>query len=237
MKKKKKNLESSTTSINSNSKEVVKNENLSNTIKKVNKLNLIDIKGKSNSPEHENKLLKKPEFQSLSNSKEKKRYNIYGIISVYKELYKICCSNDFIKSKDLSVSHKRNKEKFYSNKIKSPINYKLSKTNISHQEKCEFSFNKDKISLQEKIILLEQKVSTYKQEKDSLRKQLNEISNDENFKKIEKLENEIKKYQNTSNVYLKNCSQLAEQIIVLRRELEKFMINSVKLSKTIENDK
>ena len=90
----------------------------------------------------------------------------------------------------------------------------------------------DKNSLEEKVILLERKVSDYKEEKDSLRKQLNEISNDDNFKNVEKLENEIKNYQNTSNVYLKTCSELAEQIIVLRRELEKFMINSVKHSKS-----
>ncbi len=84
--------------------------------------------------------------------------------------------------------------------------------------------------LQEKIAMLEKTVAQYKVEKTELRKQLNQIANDENLKKIEKLENEIGNYKNTSNVYLQTCSKLAEEIIVLRRELEKYMTNTVKKS-------
>ena len=82
LKKKMKNLESSNISIISNSKDMVKNDHLANTVKNINKINFIEkSKEKKNSPLNENKLLKKSEFQTLSNNyNEKKRYNIYGIL-------------------------------------------------------------------------------------------------------------------------------------------------------------
>jgi len=74
--------------------------------------------------------------------------------------------------------------------------------------------------MNERIIVVEQDVSVLKNEKNKLLEIIKESEKD--TEELLYLEREIVNYQNISNSYLKSCPQLAEQLINLRKELEKY---------------
>lgn len=66
---------------------------------------------------------------------------------------------------------------------------------------------------------LNYKVKEYKNEKEKLYKQLEENKSDKQSH-AEKLEKEIKNYKHVVDTYVKTCSQLAEELMILRKEID-----------------
>lgn len=66
------------------------------------------------------------------------------------------------------------------------------------------------------------KINEYKSERDKLLKRLDESKTDERYIYIDKLEKEIKGYKNMAESCVKTCSQLAEEVIILRKEIDKY---------------
>jgi archaellum component FlaC len=64
-------------------------------------------------------------------------------------------------------------------------------------------------------------VNEYKIEKDKLTKAFSE-THDEKAIYCERLENEIQSYKNMTENCVKTCSQLAEELMFLRKEIEKY---------------
>jgi hypothetical protein len=79
--------------------------------------------------------------------------------------------------------------------------------------------------LMEKITFLNYKVTEYKTEKEKLSKILNETKSDKMIY-AEKLESEIKSYKKMIESCVKTCSQLAEEIMTLKKEIEKYTSSS-----------
>ncbi len=73
----------------------------------------------------------------------------------------------------------------------------------------------------EQIAYLNYKVNEYKAEREKLNKQLAGTNSDK-VNQVEKLENEIKGHKNMVDSCVKTCSQLAEEIMLLKSELSKY---------------
>jgi uncharacterized coiled-coil DUF342 family protein len=71
---------------------------------------------------------------------------------------------------------------------------------------------------------LQYKINEYKTEKDKLANKLLENKTDKH-EYIEKLEKDIRSYKNMADSCIKTCSQLAEEIMGLRKEIEKYIGN------------
>jgi hypothetical protein len=71
------------------------------------------------------------------------------------------------------------------------------------------------------VSLLQYKINEYKVEKEKLVKKLAESKTDKHDL-IDKIEKEIKSYKNMADTCIKTCSQLAEELIFLRKEIEKY---------------
>jgi hypothetical protein len=75
------------------------------------------------------------------------------------------------------------------------------------------------------LSFLQYKLSDYRQEKEKLQKQIDD-SKDEKMQYCEKLENEIKNYKNMTNSCIKTCSQLADEILGLKKSIEQCKMQS-----------
>ena len=73
----------------------------------------------------------------------------------------------------------------------------------------------------EQSSFLNYKINEYKGEKEKLLKKINE-SKDEYADKLEK---DIKNYKNMVDTCVKTCSQLAEELMTLRKEINKYTPN------------
>jgi len=82
---------------------------------------------------------------------------------------------------------------------------------------------------------LEVKIKHYKAELDKLSKNLNEETNGK-YEICHKLQNEINNYKTISDTCLKNCNQLSGEIVILKKEIEKFLSNSTNLSTLSTNN-
>jgi uncharacterized coiled-coil DUF342 family protein len=85
--------------------------------------------------------------------------------------------------------------------------------------------------LNDKKTFLVYKVSEYREEKEKLKKALDELT-ESKLSVLEKYENEIKGYKNMTESCLKTCSELSEEIIRLRKEIDKYNFNSNSTSST-----
>ena len=74
-------------------------------------------------------------------------------------------------------------------------------------------------SLKEEIESLEKNKCILEEEISLLRKNIKNIKKDEKMQSLEKIRNETKK---KANHYLHICSQLAEEVIILRDKLDKY---------------
>jgi hypothetical protein len=117
--------------------------------------------------------------------------------------------------------------------LNTKINELLSDSNPNIQNSQSINFpqnnskyineNYEKYSqhLLDQITFLNYKINEYNNEKNRLFLQL-ENSNKDKIAYIEKLEKEIKGYKNMIDSCVKTCSQLAEEIMILRKEIEKY---------------
>lgn len=133
----------------------------------------------------------------------------------------------------ISTQHDSNKNLF---KDISPLkkNYYLSEKNNESRNKTKklnnifnvpLTFDKYYEHLLEKMTFLNYQVKEFKLEKEKLNKTLLE-SNTEHSTQITKLENEIKSYKKMTESCVKTCSQLAEEIILLKKEISKYTIGN-----------
>ena len=77
-------------------------------------------------------------------------------------------------------------------------------------------------SLKDEIEQLENEKGKLENEIISLRKNLKNMKKDDYTKKIQELENTRNETKKTATHYLHMCSQLAEEVIVLRDQLDKY---------------
>jgi hypothetical protein len=87
-----------------------------------------------------------------------------------------------------------------------------------------FSLLIDCQHLSDQASLLQYKINEYKTEKEKLTKKLLENKTDKH-EYVEKLEKDIRSYKNMTDSCIKTCSQLAEELMVLRKEIEKYTGN------------
>jgi chromosome segregation ATPase len=67
---------------------------------------------------------------------------------------------------------------------------------------------------------LNYRIKEYKNEKEKLNKQLEENKSDKQSH-AEKIEKEIKNYKYVVDTYVKTCSQLTEELMTLRKEIDR----------------
>jgi chromosome segregation ATPase len=84
-----------------------------------------------------------------------------------------------------------------------------------------FNIFKDCQHLLEQLTYLNYNINEYQSEKDKLIKEQEEMKTDK-FEYVEKLEREIKGYKNMIDSCVKTCSQLAEELMLLKKEIEKY---------------
>ena len=77
-------------------------------------------------------------------------------------------------------------------------------------------------SLKDEIEQLENEKSKLQNDITTLRKNLKNMKKDEYTKKIQTLENTRNETKKTATHYLHMCSQLAEEVIILRDQLDKY---------------
>lgn len=87
----------------------------------------------------------------------------------------------------------------------------------------------------EKLTYLNYKVGEYKTEKDKLTKNIEDASDDRSVI-VEKLENDIKNYKNMTESCVKTCSQLAEEVMTLRKEMDKYSDYTMSSSSTVSTN-
>lgn len=91
--------------------------------------------------------------------------------------------------------------------------------------------------LNEKVKLIKLNIIDYEVEKEKLENQIYNKINTNDYKKIEMLDQEIKYYQNLTKSCIKSSSQLTEEIMMLKKELSKFVIQDSSLDEESFNKK
>jgi chromosome segregation ATPase len=91
-----------------------------------------------------------------------------------------------------------------------------------------FLEDKDLNILKQKIENLENYIKNLQKERENLSQENNNFKQIKEFKQIEDIKKDITNYKQTSNFYMNSCSKLAEEILHLRKELNKYNINDCK---------
>lgn len=89
--------------------------------------------------------------------------------------------------------------------------------------------------LLDKKDVLELKIKEYKEELEKLTKVIN-FETKGKYETCSKIENEIYYYEQMSETCLKNCNQLTNEIVTLKKEIEKFVNNSSSFSSLSTNN-
>jgi predicted nucleic acid-binding Zn-ribbon protein len=110
--------------------------------------------------------------------------------------------------------------------MKGNNDYKYLKQKNLNNNKFEYNSNSNNMalikSLKEEIEQLENEKGKLEEEITMLRKSTKNMKKEDYTKKIQNLENTRDEAKKTATHYLHMCSQLAEEVIVLRDQLDKY---------------